>query len=141
MIDSLTPFLDQLLWQYLYFAKKFRSPSDSSPNSSFFFVMKFMTEPSIFPLSTTCSMLSAIFTTSCQSSNVVVVVLGLLETFQQLGNLGSTKNMQHHHYRRVESHIVKTRREPDESKTLLSQSLIAHRQCNKQTPTRGVLLY
>jgi hypothetical protein len=50
-----------------------------------------MVEPSIFPILIACLVLSAILTTSYQSFNVVVVVLGLLETFQQLGNLGSTQ--------------------------------------------------
>jgi hypothetical protein len=34
--------------------------------------------------------------------------------------LAAPGKMQHCHYRRVESHIIKTGREPDESKTLLS---------------------
>jgi len=39
--------------------------SESSPDSFLIIVMEFMVEPSIFPISITCSMLSAIFTTSC----------------------------------------------------------------------------
>jgi hypothetical protein len=50
-----------------------------------------MTEHSLFPFFLACLVLSTILTTACQSFNVVVVVLGLLETFQQLGNLGSTQ--------------------------------------------------
>ena len=74
-----------------------------------------MADPSIFPLFKTCSIPSAILTTSCQSSNVVVVVvLGLLETRQYLGNSGSAQKQ-----KCMESYIVKIGRETDESTTPL----------------------
>jgi hypothetical protein len=50
-----------------------------------------MAESSILPLLIACSILSTILTTSCQSSNVDVVICGLVETFQQPGNLGSAQ--------------------------------------------------
>jgi hypothetical protein len=80
-----------------------------------------------------------IFTTSCHSSNVVVVVCGLLETFQQLGNLGSAQKhaalslsmceMMHCFYWRnwwIWHSFV--------------SSSIPHWQCSKQTPVEGALL-
>jgi len=66
---------------------------ESSSDSTLFIVLESMAKPSIFPLFIACSILLTIFTTSCQSSPVVVVVCGLLETFQQLGNLGSTRRL------------------------------------------------
>uniref|UniRef100_A0A2K1R6W0 Uncharacterized protein n=1 Tax=Populus trichocarpa TaxID=3694 RepID=A0A2K1R6W0_POPTR len=48
-------------------------------------------ESSILPLFIAYSILLTILTTSCQSSNVVVVICGLVETFQQPSNLGSTQ--------------------------------------------------
>ena len=86
-----------------------------------------MADPSIFPLFIACSILQQILTTSFQSSNVVVVVLGMLETFQYLGNPGSAREL-----KRVESHIVKIGKETDESTTFSVSSLILHSQCNKQ---------
>jgi len=47
-----------------------------------FTVLESMADPSIFPILTASSILLAILTTSCQSSNVVAVVWELLETFQ-----------------------------------------------------------
>ena len=73
-----------------------------------------MVDPSIFPLFIACSILRQILTTSFQSSNVVVVVLGLLETSQYLGNPGSAQK-----HKCMESYIVKIGRETDESTTPL----------------------
>ena len=74
-----------------------------------------MANPSIFPLFIASSILRQILTTSFQSSNVVVVVvLGLLETSQYLGNPGSAQK-----HKCMESYIVKIGRETDESTTPL----------------------
>jgi len=48
------------------------------------------------------------------------LVEGCRKPFNSLVILAVPRNMWHRHYRRVESHIVKTGREPDESKTPLS---------------------
>ena len=72
-----------------------------------------MADPSIFPLFIACSILRQILTTSFQSSNVVVV-LGLLETRQYLGNPCSAQKQ-----KCMESYIVKIGRETDESTTPL----------------------
>jgi hypothetical protein len=48
------------------------------------------------------------------------LVEGCRKPFNSLVILAVPRNMWHCHYRRVESHIVKTGREPDESKTPLS---------------------
>ena len=53
--------------------------SESSPYSTPFTVLKSTVEPSIFPILIVSSILLAILTTSCQSSNVVAVVWELLE--------------------------------------------------------------
>jgi hypothetical protein len=54
-----------------------------------------------------------------------------------LGNFGSTH---HHHCQCVESCIVFTIRETDDSETLMSLSSIPHWWCSKQAPIEGVLL-
>jgi len=55
---------------------------ESFSDSTLITVMESMVDPSIFPLLIASSILLAILTTSCQSSNVVAVVWELLETFQ-----------------------------------------------------------
>ena len=115
------------------------SSSESSPDSSLIIVLEFLTEPSILLIFIASLILSMIFTTSCHSSNVVVVVCGLLETFQQLGNLGSAQKhaalslsmceMMHCFYWRnwwIWHSFV--------------SSSIPHWQCSKQTPVEGALL-
>jgi hypothetical protein len=74
-----------------------------------------LTKPSIFPILLACSIFFSNLTTSCQSSNVVVVVWGLLETFHQLGNLAAHKNMQHRHCQCVKWRVVFIRGETNES--------------------------
>jgi hypothetical protein len=59
--------------------------------------------------------------------------LRIVGTSQQLGNLGS---VQHRRCQRVESCIVSTIRETDESETLMSPSSIPHWWCSKQAPKR-----
>jgi hypothetical protein len=87
------------------------------------------------------SILSTIFTTSCQSSHVVVVVRGLLETFQQLGNLGSVQKLAASPLATCGiTHCLYWKRTWWIENSSTSSS-IAHRQCNKQTPVEGVLFY
>jgi hypothetical protein len=72
--------------------------------------MESLAEPSIFPILIACSIFLAIHTTSCQSSNVVVVVvvLGLLETSQYLGNPCSAQkqSMWNHTLSKLEENLM-----------------------------------
>jgi hypothetical protein len=83
----------------------------------------------------------AIHTTSCQYFNVVVVGWGLSETFQQLGNLGSVQKLAASPLATCGiTHCLYWKRTWWIENSSTSSS-IAHRQCNKQTPVEGVLLY
>jgi hypothetical protein len=95
---------------------------------------------SIFPIFIACLILSAILTTSCQSSNVVVVVWGLFGAFQQLDNLGNAQKLAalslptcgitHYSYYRRNWWIWNSS----------ISSLIPHWRCSKQTFIGGILL-
>jgi len=99
-----------------------------------------MVEPSIFPILIASSILLAIHRTLCQSSHVVMVVWGLLETFQQLGNLGSVQKLAALSLSMCEMmHCFYWRRNWWIWNSFVSSS-IPHWQCSKQTPVEGALL-
>jgi len=116
------------------------SSSESSPDSSLIIVLEFLTEPSIILVFIASLIISMIFTTSCHSSNVVVVVCGLLETFQQLGNLGSTRRLAALSLPTCGiTRCLNWKRNWWIWNPFVS-SFIPHWRCSKQTPVEGVLL-
>jgi hypothetical protein len=110
---------------------------ESSFDSSFIIVLESVAESSILPLFIAYSILLTILTTSCQSSNVVVVICGLVETFQQPSNLGSTQK----HAAPPLPMCAITRCLNWKRKWWIwspfVSSSIPHWQCSKQTPIRG----